>query len=157
MVFTALPNSVLLCNPFQSDLPSLREVVLLKSPVTIVLPWDVSILISFNCPETFGKCPLTLSLNPNPHTLSFSSSFVVFLTSCAILGGLFLLLIFKYGNTLKLGPLSHTILFPHMYLVFPIFPFRFPLHPLPFCSVLFPIDDISGCFCPLAYDWVWLP
>lgn len=62
MIFTVFPNSVLLCNPFQSGIVSFREIALLKSLETSILPLDISVLFLFNCLATFEKCLSFLSL-----------------------------------------------------------------------------------------------
>lgn len=62
MIFTVFPNSVLLCNPFQSGILSFRVIALLKSSETSILPLDISVLFLFNCLATFEKRLSSLSL-----------------------------------------------------------------------------------------------
>lgn len=62
MIFTVFPNPVLLCNPFQFGIVSFREIALMKSPETSILPLDILILFLFNCLATFEKCLSSLSL-----------------------------------------------------------------------------------------------
>ena len=78
MIFAVFPNSVLLCNPFQSGIVSFREIALLKSPETSILPLDISVLFLFNCLATFEKCLSSLSLKI---LLDFNS--VTFVKQCA--------------------------------------------------------------------------
>ena len=62
MIFTVFPNSALLCNPFQSGIVSCREIALLKSLETSILPLDISVLFLLNCLATFWKVPFFLVL-----------------------------------------------------------------------------------------------
>lgn len=102
MTFTVFPNSVLLCNLFQFDLLSLREIITIRSLVISMLPLDVSILILFNYLATLEKCFYFLleGLFPSSSVVCLAPypsrfCFVLFCFGWRVWRGIFLYLILK--------------------------------------------------------------
>lgn len=114
ITFTVFPNSILLCNPLQFHLLSLREIVMLRSPVPIMLIVHVSIFIFFKCSATFEKCFSNISLKDSFHPLLLSLWYNILgffcLVVCCFGGFFFYFESLNMGTpwSFVLGPLSHT-------------------------------------------------